>query len=131
MIAALSGDGVSDLLARLVKALPEGPWLFPEDQLSDVPMRLLASEITREKLFLQLHQELPHAATVETETWEEFDNGDVRIGQVLFVQRDSPRAIVLGKDGRQIRAIGDAARPQLPERFERQAPLSLPVQVRA
>ena len=130
MISALTEDGVGDLLAHLAKHLPQGPWLFPEDQLSDVPMRLLASEITREKLFLQLHQELPYAATVETETWEEFDNGDVRIGQVIFVQRDSQRAIVLGKAGRQIRAIGEAARTELQEMFERKVHLFLHVKVR-
>jgi len=130
MISALTEDGVGDLLAHLAKHLPEGPWLFPEDQLSDVPMRLLASEITREKLFLQLHQELPYAATVETETWEEFENGDVRIGQVIFVQRDSQRAIVLGKGGRQIRAIGEAARTELQEMFERKVHLFLHVKVR-
>src|SRR3546814_12949857 len=92
-------------------------------------MRLLASEITREKLFLQLHQELPYAATVETETLEEFDNGAVRIGQVIFVQRDSQRAIVLGKGGRQIRAIGKAARTELQELFGRKVHVFLPVTV--
>lgn len=130
MISALTGDGVGDLLVHLANRLPEGPWLFPEDQLSDVPLRQLAAEITREKLFLQLHQELPYAATVETETWEEFDNGDVRIGQVIFVQRDSQRAIVLGKGGRQIRAIGEAARTELQALFERKVHLFLHVKVR-
>ncbi len=130
MISALTGDGVSDLLDNLAKRLPEGPWLFPEDQLSDVPMRQLAAEITREKLFLQLHQELPYAATVETETWEEFDNGDVRIGQVVFVQREGQRAIILGKGGRQIRAIGEAARTELQELLERKVHLFLHVKVR-
>lgn len=130
MISALSGDGVDDLLDHLTKRLPEGPWLFPEDQLSDVPMRQLAAEITREKLFLQLHQELPYAATVETETWEEFENGDVRIGQVVFVQREGQRAIILGKGGRQIRAIGEAARTELQELLERKVHLFLHVKVR-
>jgi len=130
MISALTGDGVSDLLDHLAKRLPYGPWLFPEDQLSDVPMRQLAAEITREKLFLQLHQELPYAATVETETWEEFDNGDVRIGQVVFVQREGQRAIILGKGGRQIRAIGEAARTELQELLERKVHLFLHVKVR-
>lgn len=130
MISALTGDGVGDLLVHLANRLPEGPWLFPEDQLSDVPLRQLAAEITREKLFLQLHQELPYAATVETETWEEFNNGDVRIGQVIFVQRDSQRAIVLGKGGRQIRAIGEAARTELQALFERKVHLFLHVKVR-
>ena len=130
MISALTGDGVSDLLDHLAKRLPDGPWLFPEDQLSDVPMRQLAAEITREKLFLQLHQELPYAATVETETWEEFDNGDVRIGQVVFVQREGQRAIILGKGGRQIRAIGEAARTELQELLERKVHLFLHVKVR-
>jgi len=113
MISAVSGDGVDDLLAHLAGMLPEGPWLFPEDQVSDMPERLLAAEITREKLYLELHQELPYAATVETESWEDKDDGSVRIGQVVYVERDSQKGIVLGKGGRQIKRIGAAARTEL------------------
>jgi len=113
MISAATGDGVDDLMDALITRLPEGPWLYPEDQLSDMPERLLAAEITREKLFLQLRQELPYALTVETEEWEERPDGSVRVGQVIYVQRDSQKAIVLGKGGQRIKSVGAAARAEL------------------
>jgi GTP-binding protein Era len=130
MISALTGDGVADLRRTLAARLPEGPWLFPEDQLSDMPERLLASEITREKVFLFLHQELPYAATVETESWEEQPDGSVRIGQVIFVQRESQRAIVLGRGGAMIKRIGTASRLELERLLERRVHLGLFVKVR-
>jgi GTP-binding protein Era len=113
MISAETGDGTDDLLAHLADKLPEGPWLFPEDQVSDMPERLLAAEITREQLYLQLHQELPYAATVETETWEDKEDGSVRIDQVVYVERDSQKAIVLGKRGSRIKTLGAGARKEL------------------
>jgi len=130
MISALTGDGVQDLSDFLAASVPEGPWLFPEDQLSDMPERLLAAEITREKLFLQLHQELPYSLAVETESWEEFDDGSVKINQIIYIQRDSQKAIVLGKGGRQIKAVGRAAREELEVLFGRRVHLFLHVKVR-
>lgn len=130
MISALTGDGVQDLSDFLAANVPEGPWLFPEDQLSDMPERLLAAEITREKLFLQLHQELPYSLAVETESWEEFDDGSVKINQIIYIQRDSQKAIVLGKGGRQIKAVGRAAREELEALFGRRVHLFLHVKVR-
>ena len=130
MISALTGDGVQDLSDFLAANVPEGPWLFPEDQLSDMPERLLAAEITREKLFLQLHQELPYSLAVETESWEEFDDGSVKINQIIYIQRDSQKAIVLGKGGRQIKAVGRAAREELEGLFGRRVHLFLHVKVR-
>jgi len=130
MISALTGDGVADLRAHLAARLPAGPWLFPEDQISDIPLRLLAAEVTREKLFLRLHQELPYSSTVETESWQERKDGSVRIEQVIYVRRDSQKAIVLGKGGRQIKAIGAAARAELAELFDRPVHLFLFVKVR-
>ena len=113
MISAKTGNGVDDLLRFLAAELPKGPWLFPEDQVSDMPERLLAAEITREKLYLQLRQELPYAATVETESWEDKEDGSVRIDQVVYVQRDTQKAIVLGKKGKRIKSLGGAARTEL------------------
>ena len=130
MISALNGDGVRDLLDDLAGVLPEGPWHYPEDQLSDLPERLLAAEVTREKLFLALHQELPYALTVETESWEEFKNGSLRIEQVIYVRRDSQKAIVLGKGGRAIKAMREAAQTELSESLGRPVHLFLFVKVR-
>ena len=130
MISALSGDGVDRLLKDITARMPEGPWMFNEDQVSDMPMRLLSAEITREKIFLQLKEELPYASTVETETWEEFDNGSVKISQVVYVMRDTQKAIILGKGGAQIRKIGEASRIELEEIFGRRVHLSLFVKVR-
>jgi GTP-binding protein Era len=130
MVSAQKGDGTKDLLAFFAAGLPQGPWHFPEDQVSDMPMRLLAAEITREQVFHQLHQELPYAATVETEQWLEKDDGSVRIDQIVYVQRDSQKAIVLGKSGRQIKSIGEKARIELEEIMERRVHLFLHVKVR-
>ncbi len=130
MISALSGDGVDVLGDYLAKNVEEGPWHFPEDQMSDMTERLLAAEITREKLYLELHQELPYAATVETETWTEKPDGSVRIEQVIFVERDSQKAIVLGKRGAQIKVIGERSRKELEEIFGRRVHLFLFVKVR-
>lgn len=130
MISALTGSGVDDLRRHLAVHLPEGPWLFPEDQVSDMPMRLLAAEITREKLFLRLQQELPYAVAVETESWEEQPDGSVRISQIIYVQRDGQKAIVLGRGGQMIKAIGTAARLELEEITEQRVHLALFVKVR-
>ena len=108
MVSALTGSGCDDLLDYLAETLPEGPWYYPEDQISDLPMRQLAAEITREKLFLRLHQELPYSSHVETEKWEEKKDGSVRIEQVIYVERDSQKKIVLGHKGETIQAIGQA-----------------------
>ncbi|NBC32707.1 MAG: GTPase Era, partial [Alphaproteobacteria bacterium] len=130
MISALTGDGVDDLRRALAARLPAGPWLFPEDEITDMPMRLLAAEITREKLFLRLRQELPYATTVETEEWEHFEDGSIRIGQVIYVQRDSQKAIVLGKGGQMIRTIGESARRELEDILETRVHLKLFIKVR-
>jgi len=130
MVSALTGDGVGDLVKHLAGRMTEGPWHFPEDQISDMPQRLLAAEITREQLYRQLHEELPYAATVETESWAERRDGSVRIDQVVFVERESQRAIVLGRGGRRIRALGEAARIELEAIFERRVHLFLFVKVR-
>ena len=129
MISALKGDGVDDLRSHLAGRMAAGPWLYPEDQLSDIPVRLLAAEITREKLFLRLHQELPYALTVETETWQERDDGGVRIEQTIYLLRDNHKAIVLGKGGSQIKAVGQAAREDLAELLGRPVHLFLHVKV--
>jgi GTP-binding protein Era len=130
MVSAVTGDGVPEFLRMLAARMPEGPWLYPADQISDVPMRLLAAEIVREKLFLQLHQELPYATTVETEAWEEFEDGSVRIACEVYVERDSQKAIVLGKSGSRIKNIGQAARKELETFLERRVHLILHVKVR-
>lgn len=130
MISAQTGDGVGDLLGCLVERLPVGPWLFPEDQISDMPMRLLAAEITREKLYLQLRQELPYATAVETERWTEQEDASVRIDQVIYVLRPNQKGIVLGKRGQQIKSIGAAARLELEALLERRVHLFLYVKVR-
>lgn len=130
MISALTGDGCADLLDYLAAALPEGPWYYPEDQVSDLPMRQLAAEITREKLYLRLHQELPYASHVETEKWEEKKDGSVRIEQVIYVERDGQKKILLGHKGETIRAIGAAARKELAEILEQNVHLFLFVKVR-
>lgn len=131
LVSATTGSGCPKLLADVARRLPEGPWLFPEDQLSDLSNRAIAAEITREKLFLQLHQELPYSATVETEAWTESANGrEIRIDQVIYVQRPSQKGIVLGKGGRQIKAIGEAARLELEEILDARVHLFLFVKVR-
>jgi len=113
MISARSGDGTADLMRYLAGVMPEGPWFFPADQMTDMPRRLLAAEITREKLFLNVHQELPYELTVQTEQWEETPGKGVRIGQVIHVRRPGHRAIVLGKGGETIKRVGTAARLEL------------------
>ena len=130
MISALQGDGTADLLACLADAVPEGSWLYPEDQLSDISERLLAAEITREKMFLQLHEELPYSITVETERWQERKDGSVRIEQVIYVRRDTQKGIVLGKGGRQVKQIGADARQEMETVFDRRVHLFLFVKVR-
>jgi len=130
MISALNGDGVEDLKLELADRLPDGHWHFPEDQLSDMNDRLFAAEITREKLYLNLHQELPYALTVETETWEPFDNGAVKVEQVIFVERDSQKGIVLGKGGERIKRIRTLAQEELKDILGRDVHLFLFVKVR-
>lgn len=130
MISALQGDGTADLLAHLAAVVPAGPWLYPEDQLSDISERLLAAEITREKVFLRLHEELPYSITVETESWQERKDGSVRIEQVIYVRRDTQKGIVLGKGGRQVKQIGAEARQEMETVFDRRVHLFLFVKVR-
>jgi len=130
MVSALTGSGCDDLLDYLAEALPEGPWYYPEDQISDLPMRQLAAEITREKLYLRLHQELPYSSHIETEKWEEKKDGSVRIEQVIYVERESQKKIVLGHKGETIRAIGQAARQELAQILEQPVHLFLFVKVR-
>lgn len=130
-VSALEGEGTDALLADIGGRLPPGPWLFPEDQLSDLSSRALAAELTREQIFLKLNQELPYSITVETEAWTENEaSGEVRIDQTIYVQRDSQKAIVLGKGGRQIKAIGEAARREIERALELRVHLFLFVKVR-
>jgi GTP-binding protein Era len=129
LISALKGDGVLDLIKALAFRMPEGPWLFPEDQLTDLPLRLLAAEITREKIFYSLHQEIPYEMTVETESWEEFQNGSVKISQVIHVQKKGQKAILLGKEGRQIKSIREKSALELQNMLGRQVHLFLYVKV--
>ena len=130
MVSALNTFGVQDIMNDIAELLPEGPWHYPEDQLSDLPMRMLAAEITREKLFLLLHQELPYSLMVETESWEDFDNGDVKINQVVYLQRDAHKPIVLGKNGSKIKRVGELARAEIGEQLDRKVHLFLHVKVR-
>lgn len=130
MISAEKKDGVSDLADWLSAHVPEGFHVYPEDQISDLPERLLAAEITREKIFNQLHEELPYAMTVETEKWEEFDDGSVKLSQVVFITREAHRPIVLGKGGSRIRQIGQQSRLELEKILDRRVHLNLFVKVR-
>ncbi len=130
MISALKGDGVEDLAAWVAARMPQGPLLYPEDQAADIPSRLLAAEITREKLYLRLHDELPYATAVETEKWEERKDGSVKIDQVIYVEREGQKPIVLGKAGRNVKAIGEAARKDMEEIFGRRVHLFLFVKQR-
>jgi len=130
MVSALSGDGVADLKRWLAERVAPGPWLYPADQMSDAPMRQLAAEITREKLFERLHQELPYHATVETEQWKDLRGNAVRIEQTIYVERESQRKIVLGKGGAAIRAIGEASRREIEKITEGKVHLFLFVKVR-
>jgi len=130
MISAETGSGVEDLKNHIADRLPVGPWLYPEDQIADLPMRLLAAEITREKLYLRLHQELPYASTVETESWKQQKDGSVRIEQVIYVERESQRKIVLGKGGQTIKTLGQTARKDIAESIDQPVHLFLFVKVR-
>ena len=129
MVSALKQDGIKDILTTLAAALPESPFLYPEDQAADLPLRLLAAEVTREQVFLQLHQELPYEAAVETEKWEDRPDGSTRIEQIIHVQREGQRAIVLGKGGAKIKQIGARARHELSQMLERPVHLFLHVKV--
>ena len=130
MVSALTGSGVEKLGQRLADLMPLGPWLYPEDQTADVHLRFIASEITREKIYERLHEELPYSSTVETEAWEEQKNGSVKISQTIFVERDGQKAIVLGKGGAQIKLLGQLARAEMEESFARKVHLFLFVKVR-
>jgi GTPase len=130
MISALTGDGVADLKAYLAASVPPGPWHYPEDEISDLPMRLLAAEITREKVFNRLHDELPYATTVETTAWKDLKDRSVRLEQTIFVERESQRKIVLGKRGATIKQLSMEARAELNEILERTVHLFLFVKVR-
>ncbi len=130
LVSALKGDGVAKILAHVAALMPESPYFFPEDQVSDLPQRMLAAEITREKAFLQLRQELPYALTVETETWEERDDGSVKIDQIIYIERDSQKAMVVGKGGARIRAIGQSARIELESLLDRVVHLFIHVKVK-
>lgn len=127
MISASQGSGVEDLKARLAALMPEGPWLYPADQAADLPLRLLAAEITREKIYIRVHDELPYAAAVETTAFEDRPDGSVRIEQTIYVERDSQRAIVLGKGGQTLKWIGQAAREELGQLMDRKVHLFLTV----
>ena len=130
MISAKTGDGLAELRRHLAGAMPEGPWHYPEDQLTDLPLRLIAAEVTREQLFLRLHQELPYALTVETESWEDFEDGSVRIEQTVYVQRETHKGICLGKGGKTIRMVRETAQAELQDMLERPVHLFLHVKVR-
>jgi GTP-binding protein Era len=129
MISASTGDGVDDLRAHLAAAMPEGPWHYPEDQLTDATDRMVATELTREQLYLQLHAELPYAAAVETEKWEDRKDGSTVIHQQILIERDSQKAIVVGKGGARLKAIGQAAREAISEHLGRKVHLFLHVKV--
>ncbi len=129
MVSATSGDGVADLRTHLAAAMPEGPWHFPDDQLTDATERMVAAELTREQLYLQLHAELPYAAAVETEKWEDRKDGSTMIHQQILIERDSQKAIILGKGGSRLKAIGQAAREAISEHLGRKVHLFLHVKV--
>jgi GTPase len=131
MISAATGDGLDQLRARLGRMMAPGPWLYPEDQITDAPIRALAAEITREKLFERLHDELPYQATVETDSWKELPDGSVRIEQTIFVSRESHKKIVIGEGGRTIKSIGTASRKEIAEANDGPVHLFLFVKVRA
>lgn len=130
LVSALKGEGVGDVASWVAARMPEGPWLYPEDQAADIPSRLLAAEVTREKIYLRLHDELPYSSAVETEKWEERKDGSVKIDQIIYVQRDGQKAIVLGKGGQTIKIIGALAREELETLFGRRVHLFLFVKVR-
>jgi len=129
MISAAQGDGVPDLKGALAETMPEGPWLYPEDEVSDATDRMIAAEMTREQIFNQLHQELPYASAIETESWEDRPDGSTVIHQQIFVERDSQKAIVIGKGGSRLRTIGEKARAEISEHLGRKVHLFLHVKV--
>jgi GTP-binding protein Era len=129
MISAAKGDGLDQLLDHCASLMPQGPFLYPEDQAADIPSRLLAAEITREKLYLRLHDELPYASTVSTESWKEQKDGSIRIDQTIFVEREGQKAIVIGKGGRAIKTIGETARLEMEQSFGRRVHLFLHTKV--
>jgi GTP-binding protein Era len=129
MISAAQGDGVSDLKQALAASMPEGPWLYPDDEVSDATDRMIAAELTREQIVNQLHQELPYATAIETETWEDRPDGSTAIRQQILVERDSQKAIVIGKGGRRLKAIGAAAREEIAQHLGRPVHLFLHVKV--
>lgn len=130
MISAAKGSGVSDVQDYLAGALPKGPWLYPEDEISDLPMRMMAAEITREKLYLRLHEELPYQSTVETDSWQELKDGSVRIEQTVYVERDGQKKIVLGQGGKMIKSISMDARKEISAEIGKKVHLFLHVKVR-
>lgn len=130
MVSALTGSGIPALTEKILSKMPPGPWHFPEDQVADLNLRFLAAEITREKIYERLHEELPYSSTVETETWEEIKDGSVKISQAIFVARDGQKAIVLGKGGQMIKTLGRLAREDMEKAFERRVHLFLFVKVR-
>ena len=130
MVSALNGSGTNDLRKAIAAKMPPGPWHYPEDQVADLQLRFMASEMTREKIYERLHEELPYSSTVETEGWEERKDGSVKIDQVIYVERDSQKAIVLGKRGAQVKLIGQLARAEMEKEFERKVHLFLFVKVR-
>ena len=129
MVSALNGDGCMDFINHIASALPASPYMYPEDQISDLPMRMLAAEVTREKIYLRLHQELPYASHVETEKWEEMKDGSAKVSQVIYVERQSQKKIIIGKNGATIKAISTAARKELCELVEQPVHLFLFVKV--
>jgi GTP-binding protein Era len=129
MVSALDGEGLEDLASYCAAKMPAGPWHYPEDQTADIPSRLLAAEVTREKLYLRLHEELPYASTVITDSWTERADGSVRIDQTIYVEREGQKAIVIGKGGQTIKAIGEAARREMTEIFDRRVHLFLHTKV--
>ncbi|TNE31916.1 MAG: GTPase Era [Alphaproteobacteria bacterium] len=130
MVSALTGDGCDRLLDDFSQSVPEGPWFYDPEIVSDMPARLLAAEITREKLFEQMHQEIPYMCTVETESWEEDENGRLRIGQIIYVARPQHKSMILGKGGRKIKAIGSAARAEINELLEENVHLEIFIKVK-
>ncbi len=130
MISATKGDGIADVRDYFAGAMPKGPWLYPEDEISDVPMRLMAAEITREKLYLRLHEELPYQSTVETDSWQELKDGSVRIEQTIYVERDGQKKIVLGQGGKMVKSISMDARKEISKEIEKKVHLFLHVKVR-
>ena len=131
MVSALNGEGVLELQATIAARVPSGPWLFPDDQLSDLPQRLLASEITREKVYLYLHQELPYSVAVDNDNWKELKDNSIRIEQVIYVQRESQKGIVLGSGGKTIKRIRTESQRELSDLFETKVHLFLHVKVSA